>query len=65
MDRNTIKKAIFNMGGPKIAGRELRVSTSTLGKWARNGVIPNLEKAQQVAKASGFELSLLRPVFKQ
>lgn len=58
-----IKKAIFNMGGRKIAGRELRISTSTIGKWIRNGRIPNLDLAQQVSKASGFPLDTLRPRF--
>lgn len=66
MDRNEeIKKAIFNMGGPKIAGQDLKVSTSTIGKWIRKGCIPNLDKARQVAAASGFDLLSLRPRYEQ
>lgn len=60
-----IKKAIFNMGGPKIAGRRLAVSTSTIAKWIRQGAIPNLEKAEQVAHASGFDVASLRPPYEQ
>lgn len=60
-----IKKAIFNMGGPKIAGLHLRVSTSTISKWIRNGIIPNLNKAQQVSEASGFDVTVLRPRYEQ
>ncbi|MES2025269.1 MAG: hypothetical protein V4448_06915 [Pseudomonadota bacterium] len=64
MKNNTeIQKAIFNMGGPKIAGLHLQVSTSTISKWVRNGIIPNLNKAQQVSEASGFPLETLRPRF--
>lgn len=65
MGDKAVKKAIFNMGGPKIAGQSLQVSTSTIGKWIRSGVIPNLEKAKRVAEASGFDLYLLRPRFEQ
>lgn len=63
MRREIIRQAVFNMGGTKMASQELRVSPSTVGKWIRNGVIPNLDKAKQVAEASGFELTHLRPVF--
>jgi predicted site-specific integrase-resolvase len=65
MRNEEIRKAIFNMGGPKIASAELQVSTSTIGKWIRNGVIPNLDKAKKVAEASGFALTLLRPRYQQ
>lgn len=58
-------KAIFNMGGPTMVSRRLGVSKSTVGKWIRNNHIPNLEKAEQVAKASGFSLDTLRPQYKQ
>lgn len=64
-DELAVKKAIFNMGGAKMAGQFLDVSTSAIGKWARNGVIPNLEKAQLVAQESGFSLASLRPRFEQ
>ncbi|MFZ6772435.1 hypothetical protein ACO0LB_06915 [Undibacterium sp. SXout7W] len=64
-NQEVIRKAIFNMGGTKIAASSLRVSPSTIGKWTRNGVIPNLEKARLVAKQSGFKLNTLRPPFKQ
>lgn len=60
-----IKKAIFNMGGPKIAGANLQVSTSTISKWIRNGIIPNLDMAKKVAEASGFDVASLRPRFEQ
>lgn len=63
--KEEIRKAIFNMGGPKIAGQDLQVSTSTIGKWIRKGCIPNLEKARQVAAASGFALETLRPRYEQ
>lgn len=53
------------MSGPKLAGITLQVSTSAIGKWSRNSLIPNLEKAKRVADASGIELSLLRPRFEQ
>lgn len=62
---NAVKKAVFNMGGTKIASKDLRVSPSTVGKWIRNGVIPNLDKAKKVAEASGFEVALLRPRYEQ
>lgn len=65
MEKNSVKKAIHNMGGPTIVARQLRISTSTVSKWMRNGVIPNFDKAQHVAKASGFEATLLRPRFEQ
>jgi hypothetical protein len=58
-----IKKAIFNMGGPKIAGANLQVSTSTISKWIRNGIIPNLVIARRVADESGFDVASLRPRF--
>lgn len=61
----TVKKAIYNLGGPKLAGKLLDVSTSTIGKWIRSGVIPNLEKAKLVAQESGFSLTSLRPRFEQ
>lgn len=64
-DELAVKKAIFNMGGVKLAGQFLQVSTSTIGKWTRNGVIPNLEKARLVAQQSGFALASLRPRFEQ
>jgi DNA invertase Pin-like site-specific DNA recombinase len=60
-----IKRAIFNMGGTKLAAQSLQISPSTIGKWLRNGVIPNLEKARVVAEESGFEVSILRPPYKQ
>jgi transposase len=60
-----IRKAVFNMGGPKRASKVLNVSISTIGKWVRKGVIPNLDKAMEVSKASGFKLTLLRPRFEQ
>lgn len=66
MEKNEeIKKAIFNMGGPTIAGRRLEVSTSTIAKWIRQGQIPNLDKAEKVAEASGFSITSLRPRFEQ
>lgn len=65
MDSNAVRRAIFNMSGPKLAGITLQVSTSAIGKWSRNSLIPNLEKAKRVADASGIELSLLRPRFEQ
>jgi len=61
----TIKRAIHNMGGPTRAGIQLQVSTNTVHKWVRKGVIPKLEIAEQVAAASGFDLALLRPRFEQ
>jgi hypothetical protein len=60
-----VKKAIFNMGGPKIAAAKLWVSTSTISKWCRNGVIPNLDMATRVSTASGFAVDSLRPRFKE
>ncbi|WP_038485368.1 hypothetical protein [Collimonas arenae] len=60
-----IKKAIYNMGGPKIAAANLRVSTSVISKWIRNGVIPNLDMATRVAAASGFDIASLRPRYEQ
>ena len=56
-------KAIFNIGGPTIAARELNVSTSTVFKWVRNGVIPNLDIANKVAELSGFSVEVLRPKY--
>jgi len=56
-----IQKAVFNMGGTKIAARELNVSTSCINKWMRNGVIPNLDIANKVAELSGFPVKALRP----
>lgn len=64
-DEFAIKKAIFNMGGIKVASQFLRVSPSTVGKWSRNGVIPNLAKAKLVAQESGISLASLRPRFEQ
>ena len=63
--KQEVKKAIFNMGGRAIASKHLRVSVSTVGKWIRNGVIPNLIKAREVSKASGFGVETLRPQYKQ
>ena len=64
-DKQEVKRAIFNMGGPKIAAAKLRVSTSTISKWIRNGIIPNLTMATLVAEASGFAVGALRPRFEQ
>jgi len=60
-----IKKAIFNMGGPKLASVQLQVSTSTISKWIHKGVIPKLDKAKIVAMESGFDVALLRPRYEQ
>ncbi|MCI2810408.1 hypothetical protein [Eoetvoesiella caeni] len=60
-----IKKAIFNMGGLKIAASTLNVTPGAISKWVRNGVIPNLHKAEHVANASGFDLASLRPRYEQ
>lgn len=60
-----VRRAVFNMGGTKVASRELEVSPSTIGKWIRNGVIPSLDQAKKVAEASGFNVTLLRPRFEQ
>jgi hypothetical protein len=60
-----IKQAIFNMGGPTLAANKLQVSTNTVHKWVRNGVIPNLDIATQVSAASGFNVSILRPCYEQ
>ncbi|TAM27233.1 MAG: hypothetical protein EPN62_00145 [Candidimonas sp.] len=60
-----IKQAIFNMGGPKIAALTLNVSPGAIFKWIRKGVIPNLRKAEHVANLSGFDLTALRPRYKQ
>lgn len=66
MNRNeVIKQAIFNMGGPKIAATELKVTPGAISKWVRNGVIPNLRRAERVANASGFSLASLRPRYEQ
>ncbi|MGZ3239367.1 MAG: hypothetical protein ACXWJK_03125 [Burkholderiaceae bacterium] len=65
MNQSDIKKAIYNMGGLKIASGELAVSTSAISKWIRNGVIPNLQKAKLVAEKSGFDLNTLRPPYEQ
>ncbi|EJM98573.1 Helix-turn-helix protein [Herbaspirillum sp. YR522] len=48
-----------------MVSRKLGVSKSTVGKWIRNNHIPNLDKAEIVAKASGFDVSRLRPRFEQ
>ena len=60
-NQSEIFKAIFNMGGPKIAARELNVSASAVFKWIRNGSIPNLDIANRVAELSGFSVDVLRP----
>ena len=60
-----IKQAIFNMGGPKIAATELNVTPGAISKWVRNGVIPNLRKAEHVSRTSGFSLTSLRPRYEQ
>jgi hypothetical protein len=66
MARNQeIRKAIYNIGGLKIAAARLAVSTSAISKWIRNGKIPNLTLAQRVANESGFSLESLRPRFEQ
>ena len=64
-NKQEVKKAIYNMGGPKISAEKLRVSTSTISKWIRNGVIPNLDMATRVSAASGFTVDSLRPRFEQ
>lgn len=64
-ENQDVKKAIYNIGGPKIAAANLRVSTSVISKWCRNGVIPNLDMATRVAVASGFAVDSLRPRFKE
>lgn len=63
--RGDIAKAIHNMGGTTMVSRKLGVSKSTVGKWIRNNHIPNLDKAEIVAKASGFDVSRLRPRFEE
>jgi hypothetical protein len=62
-NREAVKKAIFNMGGIKMASNALQVSVSAVGKWTRNGIIPNLDQARKVAEASGFDVTSLRPRF--
>lgn len=65
MQSSDIKKAISNMGGATRAGNVLQVSTNTVHKWIRNGVIPNIVKAKRVAEESGFDLWSLRPRYIQ
>jgi transcriptional regulator with XRE-family HTH domain len=64
-ENQEVRKAIYNLGGAKIAAGKLRVSTSTISKWCRNGVIPNLDMATRVSAASGFAVDSLRPRFKE
>lgn len=61
----TVRRAVFNMGGTTRASQDLRVSPSTVGKWIRNGVIPSLDQARKVAEASGFDVAVLRPRYEQ
>lgn len=60
-----VKKAIYNMGGATLAGHKLLVSTNTVHKWVKKGLIPRLDKAEIVARESGFAVTLLRPINKQ
>lgn len=60
-----VKQAIHNMGGATLAGMKLQVGANTIHKWVKKGVIPRLDKAEIVAKESGFDVALLRPRFEQ
>ena len=60
-----INEAIYKMGGPTQVSFKLQISASAVQKWMRRGFIPRLDKAEQVAQASGIEVSKLRPEFHQ
>ena len=53
------------MGGATLAGMKLQVGANTIHKWIKKGAIPRLDKAEIVAKESGFAVTLLRPRYEQ
>lgn len=65
MEANQVKRAIYQMGGATLAGNKLHVSTNTVHKWVRAGVVPRLDKAEQVSLASGIDVAMLRPRFEK
>jgi hypothetical protein len=60
-----VKMAIFNMGGATLAGMKLQVGTNAVHKWCKRNFIPRLDKAEIVARESGFDVALLRPRHEQ
>ena len=60
-----VRQAIYNMGGATLAGHKLLVSTNTVHKWMKKNMIPRLDKAEIVARESGFAVTLLRPINEQ
>jgi hypothetical protein len=63
--QQAVKQAIHNMGGATLAGFKLQVSANTVHKWVKRGAIPRLDKAEIVARESGFDVALLRPRYEQ
>ncbi|MFP3705193.1 carph-isopro domain-containing protein [Paraburkholderia tropica] len=57
----TIRIAIYEMGGATMAAEELGVSTSAVYKWIRQGSVPNLKTARRIAEATRIRVSELRP----
>ncbi len=57
---NQVKKAVTIVGGPTFTSNHLGVSNGCIHKWVKNGRVPNVVKARQLAELSGISLAKLR-----
>ncbi|SOE81012.1 hypothetical protein SAMN05446927_4266 [Caballeronia arationis] len=57
---NHVRIAVEKIGGPTRAANLASVSNATIHLWLNNGRIPNIDKANLVAKAAGIDVQLLR-----
>jgi len=57
---NQVKIACDRIGGPTKTAHTCAVSNAAVHNWIQAGRIPNIDKAQIVAKLSGIALQELR-----
>lgn len=57
---NHIKIAVDRIGGPTKVAHTCSVSNATVHNWISSGRIPNIDKANIVAKETGIDVQLLR-----
>ncbi len=59
---NAVETAIKKIGGPTRASNVLKVSNACVHKWVAARRVPNIEKAEVLAKLSKMPIEKLRPV---
>ena len=57
---NQVKTAVDRVGGPTKTAHRLHVSNATIHTWIKNQRVPDIDKANVLAAASGVDLGKLR-----